>query len=163
HRLEVVEAVERRSIVDVVRAGDDHRPDLRGDEPLQLGGDALDGTLGLRVRVEEIAGDEDHVDLLDDRQIDRSLECGELPFALRGGLLAEIGMARAKMDVGGVEQSEHPVALPSSPSPGEAGWPQIACPSLAGGSGASEAPPGPRPPARLSAAIVTGRLSRSRA
>jgi hypothetical protein len=43
-----------------------------------------------------------------------------LSLALGGGRLAQVGMARAEMDVGGVKQSEHPVG----------GWPP--CPVTAG-------------------------------
>ena len=96
-----------------MRAGDDHRPDLRRDEPAKLGDHALDRPLRLGVRVEEVAGDEDDVDLLGDREIDRRPERGELSLTLGGRLLAEVRVTRAEMDVSGVEESEHPVGLAS--------------------------------------------------
>ena len=70
---------------------------------LQLGGDALDRAPRLHVRVEQVAGDQDEVDLLGDRQVDGRREGGELPLALGGRLLAEVVVARAEMDVGGVD------------------------------------------------------------
>ena len=94
----------------------------------------------------------------------RGYERGELPLALGRGGLAEVVMTGAEMDVRGVKQSEHPAAagLPV-PFPSEQrGEVQPVPGALAGGGfRASEAPPGPRSPPRLSAAIVTGRLSRS--
>src|SRR6185436_9323511 len=99
---------------------------------------------------------------LGDREVDGGRERGELPFALRGGLLAEVGVASAEVDVGGVQQSEHPVGAGLLSRHVRSGWlarsPARPRPIR---SGASEAPPGPRSPPRLSPAIVTGRLSRS--
>ena len=86
-----------------MRARDEHGPDARIDEPLQLGGDAFHGTARLDVRVEEVAGDEEQIHLLDEREIDRTGERRELSFTLRGGLLAEIVVSRAQVDVSGVD------------------------------------------------------------
>ena len=49
-------------------------------------------------------------------------EGGELPLALSGRLLAQVGVTGAEMDVRGVEQSKHPVAagLLFRPPDGEA-------------------------------------------
>ena len=112
-RSQIVDAVDRRAIVDIMCARDDHRPDLRRAEPGELGDHALDRALRLGVRVEQVARDQDDVDLLADRELDRGPECRELPLALGRGLLAEIRMARAEMDISGVEESEHPVGLAS--------------------------------------------------
>ena len=68
-RLEVVRAVDRRAVVDVVGARDDDGPDLRDRQPLQLGRDALHGPARLDVRVEQVAGDQEEVDLLGDGEI----------------------------------------------------------------------------------------------
>ena len=88
-------------------------------EPLELRGDALDGALRLGVGVEQVAGDQDDVDLLVDREGDGGPERRELALALGGGRFAEIGVACAEVDVCGVKQSEHPVAaglpVPSRP------------------------------------------------
>ena len=64
HRGEVVGAVDRRAVAHVVGARDDDRPDLRLGQPLELGRDALHGAARLDVRVEQVAGDEEEVDLL---------------------------------------------------------------------------------------------------
>ncbi len=80
----------------------------------ELGRDALDRAPGLDVRVEQVAGDEEQVHLLGQREVDRGLERRELALALRGGRLAEIRVARAEVDVRGVQQSQHGVCrLPS--------------------------------------------------
>ncbi len=69
----------------------------------ELRGDALHRAARLGIGVEQVAGDQDDVDLLRDRQVDRRAEGGELPLALCGRLLAHVGVTRAEMDVGGVE------------------------------------------------------------
>ena len=86
-----------------MRARDDDRPDASRGEPLQLGGDALDGAARLDVRVEQVAGDQEEVDLLGEGQVDGGLEGGELALALGGRLLAEVVVTRAEMDVCGVD------------------------------------------------------------
>ena len=45
------------------------------------------------------------VDLLGDREVDGGAERGELPLALGRRLLAEVVVAGAEMDVGGVDES----------------------------------------------------------
>ena len=102
-RLEVVGAVDRRAVVDVVGARDDDGPDARLDEALELGGDALDRAPRLDVGVEEVAGDQEEVDLLGEGQVDGRAERGELALALGGRLVPEVVVARAEMDVGGVD------------------------------------------------------------
>jgi hypothetical protein len=96
-----------------VGARDQDRPDLRRGEPLQLRGDALDGAARLGVGVEEIARDQDDVDLLGEGNVDRGLEGGELAFSLGRRLIPEVGVAGAEVHVSGVEESEHPVGLAS--------------------------------------------------
>ena len=72
-------------------------------EPLELRGDALDRAARLDVRVEQVAGDQEEVDLLRDGEVDGRLERRELPLALGGRLLAEIVVTRAEVDVRGVD------------------------------------------------------------
>ena len=102
-RLEVVGAIDRRAVVDVVRAGDDDRPDLGVGQALELGGDALDRAARLDVAVEQVAGDEEQVDLLGEGEVDGRHEGRELALALGRGLLTEVVVARAEMDVRGVD------------------------------------------------------------
>ena len=75
------------------------------DEALELRRHAFDRPTRLDVRVEEVAGDQDEVDLLREGEVDGRLEGRELPLALRGGLLAEVLVPRAEMHVRGVEES----------------------------------------------------------
>ena len=102
-RLEVVRAVDRGAVVDVVRARDDDRADPGLGQSLELGGDALDRAARLDVGVEQVAGDQDEVDLLGDGEVDGGHEGGELALALGGRLLAEVVVTRAEMDVRGVD------------------------------------------------------------
>ena len=95
-----------------MRAGDDDRPDPRLAEAGQLGGDALDGSFGLRVGVEEIAGDEEQVDPLLDREIDSR----ELALTLGCRGFSEVGVTSAEVDVRGVEHRSIRLLLASCPS-----------------------------------------------
>ena len=108
-RRQVVGPVDRRPIEHVVRARDDHRADLGLDQPLELGRDALHRAARLDVRVEEVAGDQEEVDLLGQGEVDGRLERRELALTLGAGLLAEIVVSRAQMDVCGMDQPQHPV------------------------------------------------------
>ncbi len=101
--LEVVRAVDRRAVVDVVGARDDDGPDARLDQASQLGGDALHGTARLHVGVEQVAGDQDQVDALRDGEVHRGGERRELTLALGSRLLSEVIVTGAEMDVGGVD------------------------------------------------------------
>ena len=107
-RGQVVGPVHGRSVVDVVRAGDDHHPDRGIGQPLELGRRALHGAPRLRVRVEQVAGDQQGVDLLLEGEVDGGTERDELALALGGGLVAQVGVAGAQVDVGRVEQAQHP-------------------------------------------------------
>ena len=78
---------------------------LCGGQSLQLRSHALDRAARLDIAVEEVAGDQDQVDLLRDGEIDRGDECGELAFSLGAGLLAEVVMAGAEMDVRGMDDA----------------------------------------------------------
>src|SRR4029078_814354 len=109
-RLQVVGAVDRRVLVAVVGPGNEDAPDLRARQTLELRGDALDRPPRLGIRVEEVAGDDEEVDLLLDREIDGCLEGGALALTLRRRALAEVGVTSTQVDVRGVEQTEHPVA-----------------------------------------------------
>jgi hypothetical protein len=86
-------------------------PDPRGGESRELRGDALDRPARLGVGVEQVARDEEEVELLVDREVDGGLERGELALALGRRGVAEVGMTSAEMDVRGMEQSEHPGAI----------------------------------------------------
>ena len=70
---------------------------------LSCGGDALHRPARLDVGVEQVAGDQEEVDLLGEGQVDGGDEGGELPLALGAGLLTEVVVARAEMDVRGVD------------------------------------------------------------
>jgi hypothetical protein len=94
-----------------VGARDEDGPDLRRGQAGELRGDALDRAPGLGVGVEEVAGDDEQVELLADREIDRGLEGGELALALGRRGIPQVGVTSAEMDVRGVEQSEHPGAI----------------------------------------------------
>ena len=84
-------------------ARDDRGPDAGLDEPRELGGHALDRAPRLDVRVEQVAGDQDEVDALRDREVHGGREGRELPFALGSRLLSEVVVTGAEMDVGGVD------------------------------------------------------------
>ena len=132
-------------------------------QPAQLGGDAVHGALRLGVGVEQVAGDQEEVDLLGDREVDGGLERRELALTLGRRGFAEVGVTCAEVDVRGVEQSEHPVAevLLSRRARGdEARWRRPARPEapLSGpGLGASEAPPG----SSLATPVLAGHCDRS--
>ena len=81
----------------------DDRADLDVDEALQLGGDALHGAPRLDVAVEQVARDEEEIDLLGDGQVDRRHERGELALPLGGRRCTEVVMASAEVDVRGVD------------------------------------------------------------
>jgi hypothetical protein len=86
-----------------VRARDDDRPDLRIGQPLELRGHALDGAPRLDVAVEQVSGDQEQIDLLRERKVDRGREGGELPLTLGTGLFTEIVMPGTEVDIGGVD------------------------------------------------------------
>ena len=92
-----------------MRARDDDGADLGRHESLQLGSDALYRAARLHVRVEEIAGDEEEIDLLGEGEIDGGLEGRELSLSLGARLFAEIVVSSAQVDVGGMNQPQHPV------------------------------------------------------
>ena len=69
-RGEVVGAIDRGAVEAVVGARDDDRPDPRVGQALELGGDALDGTARLDVRIEQVAGDQEEVDLLGQGEVE---------------------------------------------------------------------------------------------
>ena len=143
-RLEVIGAVDRRAVVHVVRARDDDRADLRRGKPGEFGRDAIGGAAWLRVRVEQVAGDQEQVHPLLDREIDSGLEGRELALALGRRLIAHVGVAGSEMDVGCMDDAEHRRCLCLLTSTGRRrGWRANSLgTSLApDGPGASEAPP----------------------
>jgi hypothetical protein len=81
--------------------------DTGAGQAAQFRSDAFDRAPRLRVRVEEVAGDQEDIDLLGHRQLNGRLEGCELAFAEDGGTLAEIRMSGAQMDVGSVQQPQH--------------------------------------------------------
>ena len=106
-RGEVVDSVDRGRVVDIVRARDDHGMDPSPGQATELGGRALDRASRLLIGVEKVAGDEDDVDLLGQREVDGSAERLELSLSLGGRRLAEVVMSSAEVDVGHVQQSRH--------------------------------------------------------
>ena len=104
-RGEVVGAVDRGPVVDVVGAGDDDRPDPGVGEALELGRDALHRAARLGVRIEQVAGDEEEIDLLDQREVDGRPEGCELTLPLRRRLVSQVRMARPEMDVRGMDEA----------------------------------------------------------
>ena len=72
-------------------------------QSLELRGDALDGTSRLDVAVEQVARDQEEIDLLREREVDGCGEGGELPFTLGARLLAEVVVASTEMDIGGMD------------------------------------------------------------
>ena len=149
HRREVVGPVDRGPVIDVVGARDEHGPDAGLDEPPELRGRALDRPAGLDVGVEEVAGDEDEIDPLREGEVRAGDEGCELALPLGRGLVTEVSVPGAQVDVGGMEQ----LGASSASSL------LIRTPLWRGS--ASEAPPSL--PARLtvlSRVIVTGRLAR---
>ncbi len=155
HLGQVVGPIDRRPVVDVVGARDDDRPDARVGQPLELRRDPLHGAARLDVRVEQVAGDQEEVDLLRQREVDRRLEGRELPLPLCGRLLTEIVVSRAQMDVRGVDDPEHRAAavLPGGHARTTGSPSRRWC--------ERGAPMTPRSPTPISMAIVTGTLSRS--
>ena len=128
-----------------MRAGDDDRADLCGRQPGELGRHALSGATRLRVRVEQVAGDQEQVDAFLDREINRGLEGRELALALGRRMIAHVGVAGSEMDVGCMDDAEHRrcLCLPGvGPDGGAGGEPTPAGrPLRPAGTGASEAPP----------------------
>ena len=57
----------------------------------------------LDVAVEQVAGDQEEIDLLGEGQVDGRGEGGELPLTLGARLLAEVVVAGTEMDVGGMD------------------------------------------------------------
>ena len=92
---------------------------LAASEALQLGTDALHRAARLDVAVEQVAGDEEQVDLLREREVDGRGEGGELPLALGAGLLTEVVMPGTEVDVRGVDDA---VASGRVWPPWSAGW-----------------------------------------
>jgi hypothetical protein len=160
-------------VVDVVRARDQDGPDASLDEPPKLRGDPLHGAARLDVRVEQVARDEHEVHRFGKGEVDRRPEGRELALALRGGLLPEVRVARAQVDIGCVStRSIRSAGLQVIPS---RGTPRVPDPSGPAGATGSAAPAAPRVPANEappllfarrpepSPCIVTGRLSQPRA
>ena len=72
-------------------------------QSLELRGDAFDRTSRLDVAVEQVARDQEEIDLLRKGEIDGCREGGELPFTLGARLLAEVVVASTEMDIGGMD------------------------------------------------------------
>ena len=106
-RGEVVRPVDRRTVVAVVRARNDDRPNRALDQAPQLGADALHGAARLGVRVEQVARDQEKIDPLLQGDVHRPAERGELALELRGGPLPKVRMTSAEMNVSRVEESKH--------------------------------------------------------
>ena len=122
-------------------------PDAGLDEPLELGGHALDRARGWTFESNRSPAIRTRSTFSARARSTVGREGGELALALGSRLLAEVGVARAEMDVGGVEQPQHPVvggppwtvAVRTCATRDVAGPDRTA--GAARGSGASEAPP----------------------
>ena len=134
---EVVGAVHGRSRVGVVVAGDQHDPDPRSRKARQLRDGTLHGPARRGVGVEQVAGDQDHVHALGQREVHGRAEGRVLALAQGGRRLAKVLVARARVHVRRVQQPEHaPRRLPlcacrrrvAAPAPScAAGRPGPAC------------------------------------
>ena len=113
HRGDVVRPVDRRAVVDVVRARNEDGPDAAVDEAPELAGGALHRAARLDIGVEEVAGDQEQVDPLRQGEIDAGDERGVLPLALRRRLVAQVRVPRPEVDIGRVEQAQHRRLRPS--------------------------------------------------
>src|SRR5947208_317942 len=91
--------VDRRTIVDVMGPWEDDGPDRGEGQSLDFGGNTFDRAARLRVRVEEIATDEDEVDFFGEGEVDRRRKRRELPLPLGRGLFAEISVTGTEVDV----------------------------------------------------------------
>jgi hypothetical protein len=82
--------------------------DDRLAKPVELGPHEVDSLVGHAVVIEEVAGDQQQVDLIGQRPIDDALEDAPAALGVRG-LLVGIAVAIAlEMDVGGVKHSQGP-------------------------------------------------------
>jgi hypothetical protein len=85
----------------VVARQDDDGP----AESRELGPHEVDGIVGHPVVVEEIAGDQQEIDLVDQRAIDDPLEYAPAALLMRG-LLSGVSVAVAlEVDIGGVQHA----------------------------------------------------------
>ena len=107
HRGQIVRAIYRCAVIDVVGAGDDDGADRGSGDATELGGHAFHRSARLRVRVEEVAGDEEQIDRLGNGEVDRGSESCELAFAKNRCSLSEIGVPSPEVDIGGVKQTKH--------------------------------------------------------
>ena len=100
-------AIDRRRLVAVMGARDQHDRNVSLDQARKLAGGALDGSPGLGVRVEQVAADEDEIYLVGNRQLDRTLEGRELTLALVSGGRSEVVVTGAEMNVSHVQKPRH--------------------------------------------------------
>src|SRR5262245_23477033 len=100
---EVVAIVDRVRAEHIVVSGQD---DDRLMEARELAAHEIDGLVGYAVVIEEVAGDQEQIDLIMERPVDDALEYA--PAALAGrGLLPRSPIAVAfEVDVGGVKHSQ---------------------------------------------------------
>jgi hypothetical protein len=102
---EVIAIVDRVAAEHVVVAGQDH--DGLG-EPRELAAHERDGIVADAVVIEQIAGDQQEVDLIAQRAVDDAPEHAPLALAVRR-LLPSVTVAVAlEVDVGGVQHSKRP-------------------------------------------------------
>jgi hypothetical protein len=97
-----------------VSAGNDDRAYRGSRNAAELGGHALHRSARLRVRVEEIAGDEEQIDGLGNGEVDRGFEGRELALAQNRRSFSQIGVPCPKVDIGGVKQAKHRASGSSS-------------------------------------------------
>src|SRR2546422_5444299 len=102
---DVVPVVDRVRAQRVVVPGQD---DDRLAQPLELGPHEGDGLVGHAVVIEEVAGDQQQVDLIGQRPIDDALEDAPAAHVMRGSLSGIAAAVAVEMDVGGVKHSQGP-------------------------------------------------------
>jgi len=80
--------------------------DDRLAQPLELGPHEGDGLVGHAVVIEEVAGDQQQVDLVGQRPIDDALEDAPAALVMRDSLSGISAAVAVEMDVGGVKHSQ---------------------------------------------------------
>ncbi len=82
--------------------------DDRLAQSLELGPHEGDGLVGHAVVIEEVARDQQQVDLIGQRPIDDALEDAPAAHVMRGSLSGIAAAVAVEMDVGGVKHSQGP-------------------------------------------------------
>ena len=101
--LDVIGSIDRRAVVAVVGPWDHDRAHLDVRHPFKLGCHPVDRATRLDVAIEQVAGDQEQIDLLGNGKIHRGGERRELPLALGARLIPEIVMASAEVNICGMD------------------------------------------------------------